>query len=671
MPPKKAATSKKKKTIKPLDWSVVESTIDEDVSTNEIALEMLNLIVSKGANVLVSHYVEGLAKQQTSKEGVIDCIAAVEWQLFSHDIGERDLAQENEEMNTKKSVMTSIVQAEVDPAVQLSSRQMWLCEKEPESCEIDRFARGMVKVKPKQKNKLQEYLSSHGKDFVIGVDVASTIYAQSIRTNTAPGSVAGDGGLGNSARSMVSNATRGGTKSRVAKKKTETIPETKQPFQIEVHKTQEQIEAEKLREAELRKMDKKRRAVARAKQQNQQEEEDKRRFDKLKNELKGKNYTFDAQGNVILIKPINGDKMPDFSYTPKVVVSDSESDGEGGDKKPKKDKKDKKDKGSKEKAQDKSQKGKRKPADIPVNAIKRASRPKIQHFVDAGTVAAGPSTDMPLQKGVTLRNGNVATKSKAVAKEVLNMTRKEYNSMLNEKSGTLGATRKNSLMGADETIGADDTGADSETAAENKPPKSAKANQDGADSADRPESAPEPQTEEHDQARSKRPSTNKGVQGSSNARKPGLQANNFLKPVRRKSEEEAIIIKRSNEIFDEQILKDPAWGAGNGGFQSTNTKIPIPPSSSPSKVRPVPRKSPTFTPLTNNKAPSGGVGSQSQQDKAVINGTEVSIPFPHLPALSNTSPRKDEYRKDWGKDKEVITVETTDKHSLYFGRGKA
>ena len=44
----------------------------------DIALEMLDLIVTRGAHVLMDHYVEALAKNQTSVESVTNCVGAVE-----------------------------------------------------------------------------------------------------------------------------------------------------------------------------------------------------------------------------------------------------------------------------------------------------------------------------------------------------------------------------------------------------------------------------------------------------------------------------------------------------------------------------------------------------------------------------------------------------------------
>jgi len=77
---------------------------------------------------------------------------------------------------------------------------------------------------------------------------------------------------------------------------------------------------EKLREVELRKLEKRKKIQAAKKKIKDKEEAEIARVNKIKQELKGKNYTLDHQGNVIMVKAPRAERMPVLSHAPKIKV---------------------------------------------------------------------------------------------------------------------------------------------------------------------------------------------------------------------------------------------------------------------------------------------------------------------------------------------------------------
>mmetsp|Transcript_16187 Transcript_16187/g.31732 ORF Transcript_16187/g.31732 Transcript_16187/m.31732 type:complete len:665 (-) Transcript_16187:220-2214(-) len=652
MPPKKPAPKKKVAKAKPLDYAAVEAFCQDDTQVEEIALDMLDIIITNGAQILMDHYIDAVAKEQTANVAVTDAVGAVEWQLIQHDLGERDVNATEEEPAE-----------DAHPAEQLRSRQVWLCEKEPGGCDVDRFARGMVKVKTKHKSRLQEFMNTQKQNFNPGMDAASTLYAPSVRTT-----LSGESHAPTSARSMLSQS-RGGVRSRAKKKKEEPIQEVKQPYPIQVQKTLAELEKDKLRDTELKKMDKKKKAAAKAKRQAAQELEDKKRFEKLKNDLKGKNYTFDAKGNVILIHAANGDKLPDFSFAPRIGISDSESDDEDDPKK-KAAKAKAAGKGKGKEAGKGGKKGKNADDDIPVNAVKRAPRPKVEHFIDAGAVASGPASDMPLARGVTMRTGNVAKKNKVVPSDLKEMTREQYNQTLNERNPN--PTRKNSQVGAE----------DGEASAAPSRPESAPIASQAGPAADASEVSRQGAKDAGQSGAGSKGGEDNGddedvvsLSGAhavkSASRKPSaqhlsrasLQAQNFVKGrARRASEEENEIVRINNALFDEKLLNDPSFGTASsgGGFQATNTKIPQPPSfASPKRLRPVGG-------AAARTVAKSALASTAENPASILN--PILDPLPNAPSLPSPT-KAGGYRRDWGRDRDPAKLETTDTHATYFGRG--
>eukprot|EP01083_Nonionella_stella_P085558 237301_1 len=106
------------------------------------------------------------------------------------------------------------------------------------------------------------------------------------------------------------------------------------PISISAESSRETEEREKMREEQVRQnLINKQKQLEReaAEQAHQLELEEEKRIEKLKKELKGKSYTLDQDGNVVVINPVKTSKLPDFSVSPAVDISaTARSTGGGG-----------------------------------------------------------------------------------------------------------------------------------------------------------------------------------------------------------------------------------------------------------------------------------------------------------------------------------------------------
>jgi len=84
---------------------------------------------------------------------------------------------------------------------------------------------------------------------------------------------------------------------------------------ISLLKTEEEIDEEEMvwRDAKDREAKRKKEADARRSRQKKEEEEEHQKMSKAKDELKNKPYTYDSNGNIIWVNPVNEGKLPAYS----------------------------------------------------------------------------------------------------------------------------------------------------------------------------------------------------------------------------------------------------------------------------------------------------------------------------------------------------------------------
>eukprot|EP00357_Protocruzia_adherens_P032498 CAMPEP_0115017218 /NCGR_PEP_ID=MMETSP0216-20121206/27964_1 /TAXON_ID=223996 /ORGANISM="Protocruzia adherens, Strain Boccale" /LENGTH=580 /DNA_ID=CAMNT_0002387949 /DNA_START=39 /DNA_END=1781 /DNA_ORIENTATION=+ len=240
----------------PEEGEKIEEPLWETQGDSEwIVSEMLELVVQKGAEMLYEHYLEDKSIPHS-----------MDW--LAHTF--------------KNSVDTYFL--DQDPGENLDN---WVENPEPVRSRIDAWGRGAIQVKrrtkydPVQENP-SEYLASRK---------PTKSYASSIR----------------------------GGKARIPKKTLDTsVAELPQPVGIKVEETPEidenELQLRKYKEMELQR---KRDETQQKKQREEQEIEEKRKNAKIASDLKKKDFTYDNQGNLLIITKVNPDKLPRDSYTVK------------------------------------------------------------------------------------------------------------------------------------------------------------------------------------------------------------------------------------------------------------------------------------------------------------------------------------------------------------------
>lgn len=187
---------------------------------------------------------------------------------------------------------------------------------EPAPILIDTWARGAVPIKrrPKFKDPLE----------ALGANVSVPKSADQLST----GSRLSRG----SKTSKFTSATTTGGRLKTGKPGSSqggrsVDPKSLKPIPIERKISPEEMERERIRQEQLA-------AIERLRQQAEDsetktklaDEEEEKRFERLKQELRGKEYTFDHNGNIIVINIANPEKMPRFTLEPAVGVNAPEEE---------------------------------------------------------------------------------------------------------------------------------------------------------------------------------------------------------------------------------------------------------------------------------------------------------------------------------------------------------
>mmetsp|Transcript_8084 Transcript_8084/g.14996 ORF Transcript_8084/g.14996 Transcript_8084/m.14996 type:complete len:655 (+) Transcript_8084:100-2064(+) len=342
---------------------------------------IVDQIVDLAAEKLLQTYLKKRAEQKTALQVVESMYQSLAIQMRKPDPGEAD--------------------ASLNPR--------WTAEAEAPPCEIDRFARGMIPLRhrPGFRNMMERKVTLNVRPGTAVIQSrAPSIGGSSVGSRRSRYSVATT-----SARSNVRANRKGGKKGE----KEEAL----EPYEIPPEVDEEEIKMDKLRETELRKMERRRKAAQKAAEAKRKAVEEAGRLKRLQEELKGKHYTFDQDGNVILIHTLKAEKMPAITLEPKIklkssqpVVTEADENHKDKNKSRMKNKllKNKHASGSREK----------KKKDVSKYLEKIDTEPPLMDVIK-------------LQSGVTIRDavtGAVKQGEDPETNDTLQMTRTEYNSML-------------------------------------------------------------------------------------------------------------------------------------------------------------------------------------------------------------------------------------------------
>jgi len=338
---------------------------------------VVNHIVDNATDQLLDFFFNRRAEKKTAQQVVESIYQAVSFQLLKSDPGEGA-----DTLNP-----------------------LWMAESEPLACEIDRFARGMIPLRHRPGSQFRAFTDSKRPNIAL----RPTTEVVASRAPSVSGISVG------SRKGRYTGAPPGRNGNRTTKGR-KGKPERKDPLQpYEIHEEidEEEIKMDKVREIELKKMERRKRLERRQQETKRKAEEEAERLKRLQEELRGKPYTFDQDGNVILIHSLKAERMPAISLEPKIKLKNAQSTQEDSNPKETRQKK----KANKKSKNYQSKKAKGKDASHFLEKVE--SEPAIMDVIE-------------LQSGVTIRDsstGQVKVGAEASG-DMIHMTRTEYNNML-------------------------------------------------------------------------------------------------------------------------------------------------------------------------------------------------------------------------------------------------
>jgi len=398
-------TGKKKAKISPITAAEALEWDDVLADSTTAVSDVIQDILWSGAKMLVAHDVEKKSIDRSAYDAVHYAQEAVEAVLMKHDYGEVTWLPGPEGGDIPQSAWKE----PPDTSVQgrLAMEQSWTLEEEPTCITIDRFGTGMVRSKTRV-NKLT-------------LDNVALLI---------PDAEAGGSSTSRSSASQKSSmsGTKRATKKRKPKKEAE-------PQRITRKLGKQAIQREATRLIELKKLEKKKKQRQRFQAQEQVLREEKKRYDKIQKDLRGKNYVLDETGKVVLVVEPKPERMPTMTLEPEVVLYDPVAIQEQLDAMERsKSKKVKKNAGSKQ--------AKKVKKTVTMEALDRSK------FIDVVTAMGPPVISVfEAQTGVCFSQGLQTNKGPSKEREGFDtMTRSEYNSHLKTQQGKAVVMRSPSPM---------------------------------------------------------------------------------------------------------------------------------------------------------------------------------------------------------------------------------
>lgn len=135
--------------------------------------------------------------------------------------------------------------------------------------------------------------------------------------------------------------------------------------------------------------------------------------DRAKEDLKGKNYIFDQNGQIVVIQPLKSDQLPPFSFNPSLNVSNTDSTHNDE---------------SKKKNQIAQQQKKKKKLRVAGSrgVDDNGDRAMFIPTTSLATTIAGNSHEMHLNNGVAIHTNKISKEGPPIADDPRKPTRKEY-----------------------------------------------------------------------------------------------------------------------------------------------------------------------------------------------------------------------------------------------------
>lgn len=377
---KKKVPIKKYKPPRPLDFTGVADIIEESTLACEIIHSTIVEIINRGGKLLLEHHVQEFADENAAELAVEHSVEAVEFLCLANHGGDGSL------------------------------EETWELEEEPGCTPIDRFARGAIRLRQRGESRGDQGYVHTGE----AGNRASIIIPDSIDVSDGPISP-----------NPISSLSR--FKTTTKKKK----PQAKTPKPIVIEKTDADLERDLLREEGIVRMEKLKKLERDKVQKEQERAEEEAKMKEIQKKLAGQDYTFDNEGNVVVINAPNPGRMPAMDTSPTVTLNQGREDG-GASHDPKKHVKTQKPSSKKKKKTS----GKKRKGSAKKRKKKAASPKNKETFV---RVDANNSADaMVLVGGVTLKmvggHGQKAGPSRKVA-EPRNMTRDEYMKFIADNHG--------------------------------------------------------------------------------------------------------------------------------------------------------------------------------------------------------------------------------------------
>jgi hypothetical protein len=265
---------------------------DEQSAGQTAAVEILNQVVDTCGTKLYEHYLKAREVPYSSRKVMKDIMEVVNWMYFAKDPGEC-MVDSNEEGGE-------------------ATGALWSAEEEPIPPVIDSWATGALSVRRKQKM----YKPLPVPESVKAPSEAGTALTRGSRRAAS---------TRQSARSKVGGG-RGKRKGMTLESRIrELAPRDDGGNNKSVQEKRKLPPEERARLRAIREMEKAEAAIQkRLEEEAEREREEKEKHEALMKELKGKDFVFDRNGNVIVINQMKPEKMPPHAYAMDVSVSGNE-----------------------------------------------------------------------------------------------------------------------------------------------------------------------------------------------------------------------------------------------------------------------------------------------------------------------------------------------------------
>ncbi len=298
-----------------------QDAFDDKVAGQTVAVEIVNSLVDTCGEKLYEHYLKSREVPYSSRKVIKDVLEVVNWMYRGKDAGEMNKFPEELSERTQ-----TVVNNNVNDNSEYNNnndnnnngsnnndkdnigKERWTAEQETMPAPIDSWASGAMNIrkKPVRYNPLP--------------------VAESMKAPSEAGTARTRGSRRGLSTRQSARSKLGGGRS---KKKGTTLESRIRQLDAPEEKSKEEKRNEKRRlppeeRARLRAIRDMERAEAeiqkRLEEAKLREQEEKEKHEQLMKELKGKDFVFDRNGNVIVIQQMKPEKMPPYAYSMDVSI---------------------------------------------------------------------------------------------------------------------------------------------------------------------------------------------------------------------------------------------------------------------------------------------------------------------------------------------------------------